>query len=290
MFKIIADGACDFTEELASKNNVHIVPFYVTFDGTTFLKEGVDISNDDYFARLVSDKGTFPKSSQPSPEDYISACTPYLEEGSDILIVTISSKLSGSNQSASIAKAELIKQYPERKILIVDSMSATAGQALILHEIIMLRDKGISIEEAHSYGSEASKDVKIYFTLETLEYLQRGGRVGKASALIGGMLNLKPVLTIANGEANGIAKVRGKKKAMLEILDFFEKDIKGREDTLRYGIIHIRNLEEGKEFQKDIESKMGLEFLHEPVGIGATIGTHVGPGGVGLAFVPKYKG
>ena len=290
MFKIISDGACDFTPELATKNNVHIVPFYVTFDGNTFFKEGIDISNDDYFARLVSDKDTFPKSSQPSPEDYISACSPYLEEGSDVLILTISSGLSGSHQSATIAKTYLLEKYPERKVSVVDSRSATAGQALLLHEIIKIRDQNLSIETAESYAKEASKDVKIYFTLETLEYLQRGGRVGKAAALIGGMLNLKPVLSISEGVANPVAKVRGKKKAMAEILDIFAKDIAERKSELVYGIIHIRNLEEGQEFQKELESKVGVAFENEPVGIGATIGTHVGPGGVGLAFVPKFKG
>jgi DegV family protein with EDD domain len=290
MFKIISDGACDFTKELAEKHDVHIVPFYVTFDGNTFYKEGVDISNDDYFARLVSDKDTFPKTSQPSPEDYIEAYTPYLEAGQDVLILTISSKLSGSNQSATIAKADLEQKYPDRKILIVDSLSATAGEALLLFELIKLRNKGIDIEAAHAYGIEAAKEAKIYFTLETLEYLQRGGRVGKASALIGGMLNLKPVLSIVDGIANPVAKVRGKKKAMSEIVDIFAKDIEGRKDDLVYGIIHIRNLEEGREFQKELETNLNIPFEEEPIGIGATIGTHVGPGGIGLAFIPKYKG
>lgn len=290
MFKIVSDGSCEYSEQIAIKNDVHIVPFYVTFDGTTYLKEGIDIKKEEYFNRLVNEKNTFPKTSQPSPQDYIEAYTPFLKEGKDIISITISSKLSGSYQSAVNAAKELKETFPERKIIVIDSLSVSVGVALILNEMIKLRDSGHTIEDTSDFVLSTIKDIKLYFTLDSLEYLQRGGRIGKGSALLGGLLNLKPILSLTNGEVGPLTKVRGKKKALDTIIEYFETDIKGKEDDFEYAIVHIVNDKEAVEFKNKIIDKTGKDTSMETMAAGVTIGTHAGPGGIGLALIRKYKG
>ena len=290
MFKIVSDSSCDFTEQMTAKHDITIVPFYVTFDGTNYLKEGVDIKKEEYFKRLVTDKNTFPKTSQPNPQDYIEACVPHLEQGFDLLILTISSKLSQSNNSANLAAKDLQEKHPGRKVIVIDSLSVTIGQALILHEIIKLRDKGFELQAAADFATSITKQGNLYFTLDTLEYLQRGGRIGKASAMVGGLLNLKPVMNIVNGEVSPVTKVRSKSKAKGDILDRIASEVAGKTEDLNFMIVNIQCPEEAEQWQKEIEQRLGITFDGPTLGAGTTIGTHTGPGGIGLGYVKKYKG
>ncbi|MCL1995751.1 MAG: DegV family protein [Defluviitaleaceae bacterium] len=290
MFKIISDSSCDFTEQMVTKHDITIVPFYVTFDGTNYLKEGVEITKDEYFYRLTTEKNTFPKTSQPNPQDYITACTPHLEQGFDLLVLTISSRLSQSNNSANVAAKQLQETYPKQKIAVVDSLSVTCGQALILYEMVRMRDMGLEVEAVADFTKKLHEQGKLYFTLDTLEYLQRGGRIGKASALLGGLLNLKPVMNIANGEVTPVAKVRGKSKAKGDIIDRVEAEVAGKTEDLSFMMVHIESKEEAEQWEKEIKQRLGITLEFPPLRAGTTIGTHTGPGGIGLAYVKKYKG
>ena len=289
MFQIISDGACDFTAEAAKAANVSIIPFYITFDETNYLKEGIDITRADYFNRLKSDKNLFPKTSQPSPQDYLDVYTPFLEEGKELVVLTLSSKLSGSNNSARIALDMAKETYPDAKIYIVDSLIATISQGLILSEIIKMREAGYTAEKAHATAEKIVKTAKIFFTPETLEYLKRGGRISPAAALIGGTLGIRPVLTVTEGAADQIGKVRGKNKALALIKDTVEAQIKGKTEGLSIKIGHIMSEEDAKAFEGEIEALLGIK-MNNPMGeVGATIGTHIGPGAIAVAYCQTYE-
>ena len=288
MFQIVSDSACDFTKEEAQKYDIGVVPFYVVFDQESVLKEGVDITREDYFQRLLSDKKKFPKTSQPNPQDYIDIFTPYLKEGRDILTLTISSKLSGSGQSAKIAAETLKKEYPDRTVKVVDSLSGSVGQGLILREIIKMRDAGYTLEQTVQMAEKVLGTTKLYCTVDSLEYARRGGRIGPATALVGSILGLHPILHMLAGEVLQLDSVRGKKKVLKLIEEAVVDAIKDAKEEISLGVGHILKEAEALSFKASIEEALGIEII--PISeIGVTIGTHAGPGGLIVAYCKKYE-
>lgn len=285
-FKVISDSSCDFDPELAKEKNVEIVPFYISFDGNNYLKEGVDIQRDSFYTRLINER-TFPKTSLPSVQDYIDVYRPYLEQGEDILSLCISSSLSGSYQSAINASNILLEEFPDRKISIIDTMQATFGQGLLLMEAIKLRDENYTLENATQLLMKIKETSALIFALDTLEYLQKGGRIGKAAAFAGGLLNIKPVLMFKNGELKPVSKSRGKKKAINSAIDILFNIIKENKDDYEYIVGHTYNPEEARSFKNELIENYGLNIKHELINVGVTIGTHVGPGCVGVAIIKK---
>ena len=288
MFQIISDGSCDFTREESEKNQVEIVPFYITFDETTYLKEGIDITKEAYFKRLKEDKHLFPKTSQPSPQDYLDKYTPYLKEGKDIIVITLSSKLSGSNNSARIAADMAKDEFKSAKIVVIDSLNATIAQGVVLHEIIKMRDAGLELDEVESKTKKIVESTKIFFTPETLEYLKRGGRISSTAALLGGALGIRPILTVVEGAASQLGKARGQNKAIKMILETLQEAVSETKENLSLKVGHILGEEAAVSFQMKIEELLGIK-LNNPIGaVGATIGTHIGPGAIAVAYCTKY--
>ncbi|MCL2421310.1 MAG: DegV family protein [Defluviitaleaceae bacterium] len=289
MFHIISDGGCDFTKAEIQKHNIDVIPFYVTFDQVTYLKEGVDISKEEYFKRLLEDKTLFPKTSQPSPQDYIDMYTPHLEAGKDIISLTISSKLSGTYNSATLAANTLKDDYPDRTIIVIDSLNCAIGQGLILKEIIKMRDSGLSIAKTAELTEKVIMTAKIYFTLDSLEYLKRGGRVGPTTALVGGILGLRPVLHLVDGVVEQLDSVRGKKKVLQLMEEGIVDALKGEEQDINLCVGHILSVEEAAAFKAGLEGAMGIHIPNEITEVGATIGTHAGPGALAVAYCKKYE-
>jgi len=289
MFQLISDGGCDFTRAEVQKHNIEVIPFYVTFDQQVHLKEGVDITKEEYFNRLKEDKGLFPKTSQPSPQDYMDMYRPHLEAGCDIISLTISSKLSGTYNSATLAASTLQEDFPDRKIIVIDSLSASVGQGLVLREMIKMRDKGYSITETAAIAEKIIKTVKIYFTLESLEYLKRGGRVGPTTALVGGILGLRPVLHLVDGTVEQLDSVRGKKKVLNLIeeglIDALKDDIK----DVNLGIGHILSPDDAATIKTNLEKSLDINITNPMAEVGVTIGTHAGPGALVVAYCKKYE-
>jgi len=289
MFQLISDGGCDFTKEEALKYNVDIVPFYVTFDQNTFLKEGVDISKEEYFKRLLADKNLYPKTAQPSPQDYIDAYTPYLKAGKNIISITISSKLSGTYNSATLAADTLKDEYPDRTIIVIDSLNVAVGQGLLLREIIKMRDKGYSVTETAKIAEDIKKTIRIYFTLDSLEYLRRGGRVGPTTALVGGILGLRPILQVVDGAVDQLDSVRGKKKVSQLIVEGVTAALKDDIENICVSVAHILNQEDAATLKASLETSLGTKITNPVVEIGATVGTHAGPGALAIAYCKKYE-
>ena len=289
MFKLISDGGCDFTKEEALQYNIDIVPFYVTFDQETHLKEGVEISKDEYFKRLKAEKNLFPKTAQPSPQDYIDVYKPHLEAGIDIISLTISSKLSGTYNSATLAAATLKDDYPARTIMVIDSLNASVGQGLILRELIKMREAGYAITEAAALAEKVIQTTKIYFTLDSLEYLKRGGRVGPTTALVGGILGLRPVLHLVDGAVEQLDSVRGKKKVLQLIEEGVVAALKDEIQNVNIDVGQIQSLEDAVKLKKGLETALAIKIANPIVEVGVTIGTHAGPGALVVAYCKKYE-
>jgi len=290
MFQIISDSGCDFTKEESQKYNVDIVPFYVSFDQSTHLKEGVDISKEEFFNKLVEETKLFPKTSQPSPQDYIDILTPHLDAGKDILILTISSKLSGSYSSATLAAEILAQEYSQtRTITIIDSLNGSIGQGLILREIIKMRDAGLSLSEVVTYADKILKSTRVYVTLDSLEYAKRGGRIGTTTAFVGNILKLRPILHVKEGRVLELDNVRGKKKALRLMEESLLNVLSDVKNNVSLAIGHILSEEDSAGFKSCLESSLNIKIDNPITHIGATIGAHAGPGALAIAYCKKYK-
>lgn len=289
MFQLISDSACEFTNDEVQKHGIEVVPFYVTLDQETYLKEGIDITKEAYFTRLSNDKSLFPKTAQPSPQDYIDVYTPYLTAGRDIIALTISSKLSGSYNSAILAASTLQEEFPERTIMVVDSLNCAVGQGLILKEMVRMRDNGLDIHKTADLAKEVIKTTKIYFSLDTLEYLKKGGRVGPTTALVGGILGLRPILHLVDGAVEQLDSVRGKAKVLKLIEDGVVAALKDDIANINYSVGHILREADAAAFNTNLETALGAPSANPVVSIGAALGTHAGPGAIAIAYCKKYE-
>jgi len=288
MIKIISDGSCEFSNDEASQYNVSVVPFYIIMNGKD-LKEGVDIQKKEYFDLLASDKSLYPTTSQPTPQDFVEAYQPALENNDDLIIFTISSKLSGSNQSANIAADMMREDYPNAKITVIDTLNGSVGHYLIMKEVLRAIENGYTYEQAVDIANKLVPKTHTYFTLDTLEYLKKGGRVGPTQALVGGILGVKPVLGLDNGEIKSLESVRGKKKVISTMVNAVCEVLKGNENNANIAAGQINRLADAQDFIQGVESKLGITIDNPIIEVGATIGTHAGPGALAVAYTRKYE-
>jgi DegV family protein with EDD domain len=216
------------------------------------------------------------------------AFAPHLEAGEDILALTISSKLSGSYNSAALAAGMLRDEYPERKIIVVDSLSASIGQGLILREIIAMRDTGYSLEDTARLASEVIKTTKVYFTVESLDHLKRGGRISPTKAFVGGLLGLRPILHIVNGAALHMDTVRGKKNAF-KLIGMAVKDaIKNEGEDFCLCVGHVQSETDAVAFTAALEDGLGIGITNPLTRVGPAISTHSGPGALAFACCKRH--
>jgi len=282
-FKIFSDSASDLPEEWIKKYDVGIVPIYITFDrGASYLRESVDITVDELYDR-ISVKGVYPKTSLPSIQDYVDKFRPCLEAGQDCFCVCLSSEFSGSYNSAVNAANMLLEEFPERKIKVVDSRTCTYSQGLLITDIGEYRNEGKNVDEVFDLVEAYKNDYRFFFTLDTLEYLEKGGRIGKVSALAGGILNIKPVIIFKDGGIFPHAKVRGRKKSVAEVVNLTAEFLKGREDEYRVWALSSRCEEDLEDMIKDAKEKdipiMGTGK------IGAAVTVYGGLGMIGFILI-----
>ena len=289
MYQLISDGGCDFTNEEVVKHNIDIVPFYVMLENDTYLKEGVDITKEAYYKRLKQEKNLFPKTAQPNPQDYVDVYTPHLKAGKDIISLTISSKLSGTYNSATLAADMLKEDYPDRTIIVIDSLNCAVGQGLILKEMVKMRDKGYPITKTADLARKVIETVKIYFSLDSLEYLKKGGRVGPTTALVGGILGLRPILHLVDGTVEQLDSVRGKDRVLSLIEEGIVEALKDEVENINLSVGHILREEDALKFRTNLEVSLGMKITNPVVEVGATIGTHAGPGALAIAYCKKYE-
>lgn len=295
-FHIISDGSCDLPVELAAEKNITVVPFYVSFDDGQYLKENVDIGIRDFYQQMVDKKGVYPKSSMPSVHDFEEAFLPFAEAGTPVICICITTKFSGSMQSALSAKEILRETWPEAEITVIDATINTVLQGLYVLEAAKLRDSGMGYRECVARLEEIKSTGRIFFTVGDMEYLKHGGRIGKVSALAGSVLGIRPVITLKEGEIFPSGIGRGRKrtteKAISLLLDYLEEN--GRAMG-RYSIAigFGYDYEEAVAFREhtlEVLRGQGYDVGREDIPIyqiGATISVHTGPYPLGFGIIEK---
>lgn len=288
-FQIFSDSSCDLPIEIVNEYNIRFVPFYITFDQENYFKEHEEISNEEFYGKLA--EHVFPKTSLPSVQDYMNAFQEAIKAGKDVLCFCLSSKFSGSYQSAVNAKSMLEDDFPDANIVIVDSIQATAGQGLVVLQAAYMKNAGYTLEQAAEKLEELKNTARIMFTVDSLEYLQKGGRVGKAKSLAGTMLNLKPMIVLKEAELMPYSNVRGRKKALDKVIAMVEeyfKESNEKYEDYDFAMANATTIEETRMVQEKVEALTGVKFKYPVFQIGVTIGTYTGPGALGVCFIKKF--
>ncbi len=288
-YKIIADTSCDIPAAVLAENNITYVSFHVSFDQEHYLKELHDITPDEFYEKITAEK-LFPKTSLPSVQDYMDAMEAALKEGNDVLCLCLSSKFSGSFQSAVNAGNILSESYPDRTIRVVDTTCATACEGIMVLEACRMRDAGLDIEATVQKLDAMKESACLYVTVDSLEHLQKGGRIGKASAMAGAILNIKPIIAMRDGELQPESKVRGSKKALKAILDLSKAKMGEEKD--QYRIICVRGEKDRKAAAEELAAELqkeGYDVCDDIWTVGITIGSHIGPTPTAICFVKKYE-
>ena len=213
--QIITDSTCDLTLEEARNLNVHMIHMRVVFEDAVYT-DGVDIDKAQFYEKQAESK-TLPKTTQVNPQEYCDAFQPLLDTGDEVVAVIMSSKLSGTYQSACIAK-ELVDGG--ERLHIVDSLNVTIGEGLLVREAVRLRDAGKSAAEIAAELEQLRHRVRFVAFIGTMKYLKMGGRISSTTAVVGTMLNISPVVAIVDGEVKSVGQVRGKQKILSYTLDF----------------------------------------------------------------------
>lgn len=293
-FHIVSDGSCDLPQELTTEKNVTVVPFYVSFDDEHYESEGVELKVRDFYQRMVDNPKVYPKSSMPPVQEFIDAFEPYAKAGVPVICICITTKFSGSYQSAMNAKEMVLEDYPQAKITIIDSTFVTVLQGLYVLEAADLRDAGMSYEAAVE-RLEAIKDTgRIFFTVGDMEYLKHGGRIGKVAGLAGSVLGIRPIIVMKQGEIfpGGIGRSRKTTVAKsLDLLLHYLEEEGGDLGRFRLAMGFGYDYEEAVTIREQtikVLREKGYEIDDIPIyQIGAAVGVHTGPYAIGFGIIEK---
>ena len=284
-FKIITDSGSDLPKATAESLELTVSPLFVNFRGAT-IPDSVDEGIQEMYAGLRA--GEPASTSAINPQQWSDAIEPVLAEGLDALVLTFSSGLSTTYQSAVIASNELAEKYPQRKIRVVDTLAASLGQGLLVWYACKKQQEGMELDALADWVTENRFRLCHWFTVDDLMYLKRGGRVSAATALVGTMLNIKPVLHVDDeGHLISKAKVRGRKAAIEALAAKMEQlGIPGENDTVF--ICHGDCIQDARTLEAILKEKHGVKEVF--IGYtGAVVGSHSGPGTLALFFLGEHR-
>lgn len=276
---IMTDSTVDLPKEyLIEELQVPYIPLSYIMDGVTY-EDMSGLSGKEFFDKIRA--GSLPTTSQVNPEQAKKALEPYVKEEKDILFIGFSSALSGTFNSIRMAAEELMEEYPERKIITVDSLCACLGEGLLVYKAVQLKRAGKSLKEVAKWTEENKLHICHNVAIDDLNHLHRGGRVSKTAAIMGTMIQIKPIIHMNdNGELQVIGKQRGRKKALQHIVNMAVEQSKGWENDIIM-ITHGDCEEDAQYVAKLVREKMGIENILINC-IGSVIGSHTGPGVVAV--------
>ncbi|AHF08190.1 DegV family protein [Desulfitobacterium metallireducens] len=280
-------STADMPFEYFEKRNIPLVCFHYTMNGEEYLDDlGQTMSFEEFYARIAA--GSMPTTSQVNVGQFIRFFEPYLKEGKDILHISFSSGLSGAYNSACIAREEILQKYPDRRILIVDSLGASSGYGLLTDTAADMRDNGTTLEEVYNWVEENKLNVHHWFFSTDLTHYKRGGRISAASAVVGTLLNICPLMNMSyDGKLIPRAKIHGKRHVIAEIVHMMEAHAqKGTNYSGKCFISNSACYDDARKVADLIEKK--FPHLNGPVminSVGTVIGSHTGPGTVALFFL-----
>ncbi len=294
-YQVISDSSCDLEADLKEKYNIEVVPFFVSFEEEKYYKEIEEIAIRDVYDKMVSNPKKYPKTSLPSVQNYVDAFMPHIRAGRGVICVCITTSLSGSYNSAVNARDIICEDYPDAKIAVINSYGATVYQRLYVIEAAKMQQQGYSYEENVKILQGQMRDTaRIFFTVGDLDYLQHGGRIGKLAGLAGGVLNLKPLITLEGGSIDSSGIARSRKKSMaktIELLKSYFKENKENPVDYEYAVGYGYDMQEGIQYKKQVDEalkEMGVEKGADLVQIGATICVHTGPYAIGVGLVKRF--
>ena len=284
-YQILTDSCCDFPPQRYRELGLISLPLSITFRGETY-PDRPDDSLRDMYAGLRA--GEAASTAAANPQQWEEALEPVLASGEDALILAFSSGLSTTYQSACIAADEMKERFPERKILVVDSLCASLGQGLLAYYAARKRDEGLGLEALKAWLEDNKLHLCHWFTVNDLMYLKRGGRINAATAIMGTMLSIKPILHVDNeGHLISVGKARGRKASIAALADKAAELGKGYDNSLMF-ISHGDCLEDAQALAELVKERCGAKEVYINY-VGAVIGSHSGPGTLALFFLGQHR-
>lgn len=279
---ILADSSCDFTPERAQKAGFSVVPLQVTFEDGSVYRDGIDLTSEEFFKKLAASK-QLPKTSQPTIETWMDAMKQFADYD-DIIVITVSGKVSGSLSGASMARRMLREEENFRpNIHLIDSMTASGAVAGFALEAVRMVREGCRAQEILNRLLYLQNHLAVYFIFDSLEYLRKGGRIGKATALAGKVMGIKPLLTFFEGEPKNVDKVRGVQAGCKKLVEGFLQRAADLHHVMVISSCAPERVEMITRMLQTHISDIAITYVE----IGAVIGTYVGPGGIALVYEEK---
>lgn len=287
-YKIITDSTCDLPSTVIKELDVHVIPMEYILDGVSHFQDLEDEGEKtaSFYGSLR--EGKVSSTSMINTARFMGVFEPYLKAGQDILHVSFSSALSGSYNASRMAAEELKELYPERQILVLDSIAASIGQGLLVYHAVLKKRQGLSLEELYEWLEENKKKICHWFTVEDLMHLKRGGRISALSANIGTALNIKPILSVnMEGKLVNLGKVMGRKKSLSELIVKMKSCAETAENQVVI-IGHGDSLKDAEFLSTKLKNELHVKEVIMTQ-IGPIIGSHTGPGMIGLTFVGERE-
>lgn len=286
-FKIVTDNTADLPDSYVEEHQIERIWLCCMMDGQTYTAEN-RISYPEFYEKMRG--GCMPTTSQVNPQGVREIFEGILNQGYDVLYIAFSSGLSGSYNSARIAAEELREEYPEAQIIVIDSLSASLGEGLLVHKAVQLKEAGRSLSETAAWVEENKLHLCHVFTVDDLNHLYRGGRVSRTAAFLGTLVNIKPMLHVDNeGKLIPVSKVRGRKKSIHTLADMMEQQMGSfRDQNDIVFISHGDCPEDAENLRKLVEERFGIHAFVIDY-IGTTIGAHSGPGTLALFFMGDVR-
>jgi DegV family protein with EDD domain len=278
MVQIITDSTSDITQEDAAALGITVVPLTVHF-GEDVFKDGVDLTVHDFYEKLAVAEA-LPTTSQVPPGEFTPLFQRFIDAGDDVVGIFISSEMSGTYQSAEVARALIDKD----NIFVIDSRTATFELALLVRLAVRFRDKGMSAAEINRLIRELIRRVRLYAVVDTLKYLKMSGRISTTTAFVGGLLGINPIIAITDGRVESVGKARGVKAGLKMVRDLVQANPPDPDYLFMFGNSNVPEAQ--REAVQYFTNEFGITDYAE-ADIGITVGTHVGPGAVGVAYIAK---
>lgn len=279
MIRIITDSAADLTPQEQAQPGVVVVPMAITFEDGSSIEDNGQMTKDEFFQRLATDS-KLPRTSQPSPAAFIEAYADAELAGDEAIVITVGQKLSGTFQCATMAANDV-----DTPVYVIDSETATQGEAVLVREALRLRDNGLSASQIADALESFKKRIRIVAVVDSLKHLQKGGRVSAAVALVGGALGIKPVIALYESTVKLVGKGRGRPGALVALFKQLD-ELGGIDTNYPCTVLYSDERAMANPVHHYLTQNLKLEGVRT-CQIGATIGTHVGPRAAGIVFVTK---
>lgn len=278
MVKILTDSSCDLSPKRCAELGVEMLPITVNFSGESF-RANIDITNDQFYEKLAAAK-ELPKTAQITPAEFEEIFRPYKDSGDEVVCLFISSRMSGTLQSATVAKDIL----GAKNIYLPDTLNVTFALGLLVEEAAKMRDRGLSAAEIAQQVEGLVPRVRLWALIDDLKYLKMGGRLSATSAMVASILGICPIITLKDGLVEVVGKARGRKAAF----QFIRKLIDKEPISADYGVStgHAAVPQTREDFKEYLEEVLKKKELYD-MDIGSIVGTHAGPGACGLAYIKK---